>query len=77
MKTLKELLDLRFGDIGAIPETFAGNEAIRRLAGRGEEGECVTLLLEGGGHREDALDEAAAPLAVGAEADLAPDDGVA
>src|SRR6202165_4585884 len=49
-----------------------------RLAGRGEEGECVTLLLlEGGGHGEDALDEAAAPLAVGAEADLAPDDGVA
>lgn len=39
-----------------------------RLAGRGEEGERVTLLLlERGGHREDALDEAAAPLAVGAE----------
>ena len=35
MKTLQELLDLRFGDIGAIPETLAGNEAIRRLAGRG------------------------------------------
>src|SRR6266496_1518339 len=35
MKTLQELLDLRFGDIGAVPETLAGNEAIRRLAGRG------------------------------------------
>jgi hypothetical protein len=35
MKTLQELLDLRFGDMGAIPETFADNEAIRRLAGRG------------------------------------------
>ena len=28
MKTLQELLDLRFGDIGAVPETLAGNEAI-------------------------------------------------
>ena len=35
MKTLQELLDLRFGDIGAVPETLAGNEAIRHLAGRG------------------------------------------
>ncbi len=35
MKTLQELLDLRFGDIGAVPKTLAGNEAIRRLAGRG------------------------------------------
>jgi nitroreductase/FMN reductase [NAD(P)H] len=35
MKTLQELLDLRFGDIGAVPETLADNEAIRRLAGRG------------------------------------------
>src|SRR5262249_27774294 len=35
MKTLQELLDLRFGDIGAVPETLAGNEAIRRLASRG------------------------------------------
>jgi len=35
MKTLQELLDLRFGDIAAVPETLAGNEAIRRLAGRG------------------------------------------
>jgi Nitroreductase family len=35
MKTLQELLDLRFGDMGAVPETLAGNEAIRRLAGRG------------------------------------------
>jgi hypothetical protein len=35
MKTLQELLDLRFGDIGAVPETLAGNEAIRRLAGHG------------------------------------------
>jgi hypothetical protein len=35
MKILQELLDLRFGDIGAVPETLAGNEAIRRLAGRG------------------------------------------
>src|SRR5262249_52397803 len=35
MKTLQDLLDLRFGDIGAVPETLAGNEAIRRLAGRG------------------------------------------
>jgi hypothetical protein len=35
MNTLQELLDLRFGDIGAVPETLAGNEAIRRLAGRG------------------------------------------
>src|SRR6516164_6810693 len=31
MKTLQELLDLRFGDIAAVPETLAGNEAIRRL----------------------------------------------
>ena len=35
MKTLQELLDLRFGDIGAVPETLAANEAFRRLAGRG------------------------------------------
>ena len=35
MKTLQELLDLRFGDIGTVPEILAGNEAIRRLAGRG------------------------------------------
>ena len=28
MKTLQELLDRRFGDIGAVPETLAGNEAI-------------------------------------------------
>jgi hypothetical protein len=27
MKTLEELLDLRFGDIGAVPETLAGNVA--------------------------------------------------
>src|SRR4030095_14714215 len=35
MKPVQELLDLRCGDIGAVPETLAGNEAIRRLAGRG------------------------------------------
>jgi hypothetical protein len=35
MKTLQELLDLRFGDTGAVPETLAGNVATRRLAGRG------------------------------------------
>jgi len=35
MKTLKELLDLRFGDAGAIPTDLFGNEALRRLAGRG------------------------------------------
>ncbi len=35
MKTLQELLDLRFGDRGAVPDTLAGNEAIRRLGGRG------------------------------------------
>lgn len=35
MKSLKELLDLRFGDVEAIPDDLAGNEALRRLAGRG------------------------------------------
>jgi len=35
MKTLQELLDLRFGDAGAVPGTLAGNEALHRLAGRG------------------------------------------
>src|SRR5262249_56234356 len=35
MRPRQGLLDLRFGDIGAVPETLAGNEAIRRLAGRG------------------------------------------
>ena len=35
MKTLQELLDLRFGDIGAVPETLAAHEAFRRLADRG------------------------------------------
>lgn len=35
MKTLKELLDLRFGDMGDVPDTLAENEAVRRLAGRG------------------------------------------
>jgi len=35
MNTLQELLDLRFGDIGAVPETLADNAAICRLAGRG------------------------------------------
>src|SRR5262249_30686856 len=35
MKTLQELLDLRFGDIGAVPEILAANQAIRRLPGRG------------------------------------------
>ena len=35
MRTLQELLDLRFGDIGGVPELLAGNDAIRRLAGRG------------------------------------------
>jgi len=35
MKTLQELLDLRFGDIRAVPEILAANEAICRLAGRG------------------------------------------
>ncbi|MBS0241781.1 MAG: nitroreductase family protein [Proteobacteria bacterium] len=35
MKTLKELLDLRFGDQGEVPEVLASNEAVRRMAGRG------------------------------------------
>lgn len=35
MKTLKELLDLRFGDQGEVPDALAGNEAVRRMAGRG------------------------------------------
>lgn len=35
MKTLQELLDLRFGDMGAIPEEMAGNPALRAMAGRG------------------------------------------
>jgi FMN reductase [NAD(P)H] len=35
MNTLQELLDLRFGDIGGVPELLASNDAIRRLAGRG------------------------------------------
>ncbi|MGE0699120.1 MAG: nitroreductase family protein [Hyphomicrobiaceae bacterium] len=35
MKTLQELLDLRFGDAADVPEALAGNEAVRRLASRG------------------------------------------
>jgi nitroreductase/FMN reductase [NAD(P)H] len=35
MKTLQELLDLRFGDAPVVPETLAANDAVRRLAGRG------------------------------------------
>lgn len=35
MKTLKELLDLRFGDMGAIPASIADNPALRAMAGRG------------------------------------------
>ena len=35
MKSLKELLDLRFGDIGEIPEQLAENASLQRLAGRG------------------------------------------
>lgn len=35
MKTLQELLELRFGDMDAIPSGLAGNDALRRLAGRG------------------------------------------
>ena len=35
MKTLQELLDLRFGETGPVPEALAGSEALRRLAGRG------------------------------------------
>jgi nitroreductase/FMN reductase [NAD(P)H] len=35
MRTLQELLDLRFGDIGTVPEILADIEAIRCLAGRG------------------------------------------
>lgn len=35
MKTLQELMDLRFGDAGPVPDVLADNEAIRRLAARG------------------------------------------
>jgi nitroreductase/FMN reductase [NAD(P)H] len=35
MKTLKELLDLRFGDVGPIPEAIAANGMLQRMAGRG------------------------------------------
>jgi nitroreductase len=35
MRTLQELLDLRFGDVGTVPETLADIEVIRGLAGRG------------------------------------------
>jgi nitroreductase len=35
MKTLKETLDLRFGDMGAVPEALTGIEALRTMAGRG------------------------------------------
>ncbi|MGE0765591.1 MAG: nitroreductase family protein [Hyphomicrobiaceae bacterium] len=35
MKTLKELLDLRFGDMGTVPEAMAESAALRTMAGRG------------------------------------------
>jgi nitroreductase/FMN reductase [NAD(P)H] len=35
MKSLQELLDLRFGDMSAVPEQIAGNAALRTMAGRG------------------------------------------
>lgn len=35
MKTLKELLDLRFGDMGLIPDVIADSPALRTMAGRG------------------------------------------
>ena len=35
MKTLQELLDLRFGDAAAVPADLGANEALSRLAGRG------------------------------------------
>jgi nitroreductase len=35
MKTLQELLDLRFGDAKPVPAALAGQETLRRLAGRG------------------------------------------
>jgi nitroreductase len=35
MKSLQELLDLRFGDAGAVPTDLADNTALHRLSGRG------------------------------------------
>jgi nitroreductase/FMN reductase [NAD(P)H] len=35
MKSLQELLDLRFGDMSVVPEQMAGNAALRTMAGRG------------------------------------------
>ena len=50
----------------------------RGFTGGGQVREDVTpLLLERGDHGQHALDEATAVLAVGAEADLPPDDRAA
>ncbi|MDX2156040.1 MAG: nitroreductase family protein [Hyphomicrobiaceae bacterium] len=35
MKSLKELLDLRFGDMGTVPDAIADNPALITMAGRG------------------------------------------
>lgn len=35
MKSLKQQLDLRFGDMGELPADLDGNEALARMAGRG------------------------------------------
>ena len=35
MKTIKEHLDLRFGDMGPVPDALAGNATLRTMAGRG------------------------------------------